>query len=127
MNEEARHHGDVLNKMYQQLKVVFDGSEQGIYLYLDNIHKVCNKRFASLLGYDEPRDWAAVEPVEDFVAEQSLETLVSAYQNAMSHYAGSTIRVSWKKKNGSILDTTVILVPIGYEGHLFALHFISPV
>jgi hypothetical protein len=38
---------------------------------------------------------------------------------------GSTIEVTWKKNNGQTVDTNVILVPVAYDGHLFALHFLS--
>jgi hypothetical protein len=33
--------------------------------------------------------------------------------------------VTWKKKNGGTVNTTVILVPMAYAGHLFAVHFVS--
>jgi len=39
---------------------------------------------------------------------------------------GSTIDLTWKKKSGGTVDSTVILVPVAYDGHLFALHFLSP-
>ena len=45
--------------------------------------------------------------------------------DAMKRMVGSAIDVSWKRKNGGEVDTKVILVPISYQEHLFALHFIS--
>ena len=60
-----------------------------------------------------------------FVAEKSQETLVTNYRKAMDKMVGSTFPITWRKKSGGTVDTTVILVPISYEGHLFALHFIS--
>jgi hypothetical protein len=33
------------------MKQVLDKSGQAIYLYLDDSHKVCNKKFADMLGY----------------------------------------------------------------------------
>lgn len=38
----------------------------------------------------------------------------------------TAINVTWQRKSGGTVDTKVILVFISYEGHLFALHFISP-
>jgi hypothetical protein len=37
----------------------------------------------------------------------------------------ANIKVTWKKKTGGTVATSVVLVPIEYDDHLFALHFIS--
>jgi hypothetical protein len=51
--------------------------------------------------------------------------LVTAYGTAMEKIVGSTIEVTWKKNNNRTVDTNVILVPVAYDGHFFALHFLS--
>jgi hypothetical protein len=51
--------------------------------------------------------------------------LVAAYRNAMEKMIGSNIEVKIRKNSGSTIDTTIIMVPVAYQGHLFALHFIS--
>lgn len=121
-------HETLVSGLYKQMQGIFENSEQAIYLYLDDVYKVCNKRFADLLGYDSPRAWAAVdEPFPMvFVAAKSRRTLVSAYQDAIERFIGSTIDVTWQTKSGQTVDTQVILVPVAYEGHIFALHYISP-
>jgi hypothetical protein len=124
--QSEAHHEELIEGFYNQLKPVFESSEQAMYLYLDDTHKVCNERYASLLGYGTPREWARVTQFTDLVAEKSTETLVTAYQRAMEIKIGSTITVTWKKKSGGTVDTNVILVPVAYSGHLFALHFVSP-
>jgi hypothetical protein len=122
-----KHHDDLMSGVTNQLSDILDKSEQAIYIYLDDVHKVCNTNFADLLGYRTPDEWAMVG--EDFpmifVAEKSRETLVNAYRNAVERFIGSTIKVTWNKKSGGTVDTTVILVPIIFEGHTFALHFIN--
>ena len=55
-----------------------------------------------------------------------MESLVTAYQDAMTRMVGSTVDVTWQKKSGGKVDTSVILVPVAYNEHLFALHFVSP-
>ena len=124
--QEHQHHDQLVGGLSRQLKTVFEESEQGIYLYLDDNHKVCNKRFASLLGYDSPQEWAKVtESVLDtFVAEKSQETLASAFQNAMERAVASVNPIVWKKRNGGEVQTTVIVVPVIYEEHPMALHFV---
>lgn len=59
MGSEQKHHEELANGFYNQLKQIFDSSEQAIYLYLDDNHKVCNKKFASLLGYNSPEELRA--------------------------------------------------------------------
>jgi rhamnose utilization protein RhaD (predicted bifunctional aldolase and dehydrogenase) len=124
--ESEAHHEELIEAFRNQLKPVFESSEQAMYLYLDDAHKVCNERYASLLGYGTSREWARVTEFTDLVAEKSTDTLVTAYQRAMERKIGSTIAVTWKKKSGGTVDTNVIVVPVAYNGHLFALHFVSP-
>jgi hypothetical protein len=121
-------HEMLVNGLYKQMKEIFENSEQAMYLYLDDVHKACNKRFADLLGFESAKAWASVdEPFPMvFVASKSRRALVSAYQDAMEKFVGSTIDVTWQTKSGGTVESRVILVPVAYEGHLFALHFITP-
>lgn len=120
-------HQDIISKVRDQLADLFDESKQSIYIYLDDTNKVCNKRFAKLLGYNSPEEWAAVKEnfPEAFVSPKDRRTLVSTYQKAMNDLVGSTVSVIWRKKSGGEVPTTTILVPIVYGGHRMALHFIS--
>lgn len=103
-------------------------SEQGIYIYFDDNHKLCNEKFAEILGYPSPEDWAKpAKFINTYVAEDSGKTLVSAFQNAIEKAIGSSLEVTWKKKTGEEVKTKVLLVPISFQGHPFALHFITPV
>mgnify|MGYP003393962465 CR=1 FL=1 len=100
-----------------------------MYAFLDDDCRFSNSNFAKLLGYKSPDEWFKVDVKGSFpnafVADKSQRTLVTAYQNAMGKMVGSKIKVTWKKKSGRTIDTTVILVPIAYKGHMFALHFVS--
>ncbi|HUK84531.1 MAG TPA: hypothetical protein VLU95_01575 [Candidatus Acidoferrum sp.] len=55
----------------------------------------------------------------------SQEAMVSAYRNAMEKLVASKIDVKLKKKDGSTFDASIIMVPLAYQEHMFALHFIS--
>ncbi len=126
---KAHPHEELIKGVYEQLRDVFEGSKQAIYVYYDDNHKICNQRFASLLGYKSVEEWSAVnEPFpQAFVKDESQEVLVSSYRNAMEDKIGSDIEVSWKKKTGESIKTRVIMVPISYMGELLALHFISKI
>jgi len=124
--QSEAHHEELIAGLLDQIRIIFESSEQPMYLYLDDTHKACNQKFASLLGYKTPEEWARVKEFTALVAEESAETLVTAYRSAMERKIGSTIGVMWKRKSGGTVDTSVILVPVAYSEHLFALHFVSP-
>ena len=128
MTSEQKHHEELVSGFHNQLKEIFDSSEQAIYLYLDDNHKVCNKKFAKMQGFTSPEEWSKVDnPLEAGVEKSSQDAIVSAYKNAMEKLIASKINVKLKKKNGNIFDASVIMVPLAYQGHLFALHYISPI
>ena len=126
LTSEQKHHEELVSGFYNQLKEVFDSSKQAIYLYLDDNHKVCNKKFAKMQGYSSPEEWAKVEnPLEVGVDKSSQDAVVSAYRKATEELSASKIDAKLKKKNGETFDASIIMVPVAYQGHLFALHFIS--
>ena len=122
-----KHHEELISNAMEQLGQIFQGSKQSVYLYLDNTHKSCNSNFAKLLGYSSPEEWSSMDVnfPEVFVSSKSRKTLVTAYQKAMEEQIGSTINVTWKRKDGKDVSSEVILVPYSHGGHLMALHFIT--
>ena len=123
---EQKHHEELVEGFYNQLEEIFVSSKQAVYLYLDDNHKVCNKKFAEMLGFKSPEEWAKVEnPLDVGVDKTSQPAMVSAYQDAMEKMISSKIEVKLKKKGGSAFNASVIMVPVAYQGHIFALHFIS--
>jgi hypothetical protein len=126
MTNEEQHHQELIKGISNQMETILGSSEQAIYIYMDDIHKVCNKKFSSLMGYSSPEEWAKVEDsFEAFVDRSSQESLVKAYRQAMDKFIPSNIKVIWKKKSGGTVNTSVVMVPIAFDDHFFALHFIS--
>jgi PAS domain S-box-containing protein len=120
------HHKDLVNGFHKQLKQIFDESPQAIYLYLDDNHKVCNEKFAALLGYGSPDEWAKIEnPLKENIAEESQDAVVSAYFDATEKMIASQTDVKVKTTSGRVFDASVIVVPVAYMNHMFALYFIS--
>ena len=126
MASETKHQA-IIDWLNQELKPMLDESQQATYVYICDEHKLCNQKFAAMLGYKSAQQWTADHApfLDAFVAEGSKDMLLSAYQNAMDHGVGSNFEVSWKKKTGGMVKTQVILVPLNYQGQRFALHFIS--
>jgi hypothetical protein len=127
VSEQEHHHEALVKGIAEQLKPVLNKSEQAIYVYLDDTHKVCNKKFADLLGYKSAREWADTEaPLAD-VVEEDQQSVISAYEDATEKMVASCLKVRVKNiKTGKTISTRMIIVPIPYSGeHLFTLHFLS--
>jgi len=54
-------HEILLDELRAEYKSILDGSKQAIYVYLDNEHKICNEKFAALIGYKSVRDYETSE------------------------------------------------------------------
>jgi hypothetical protein len=120
------HHEELVKGLYDQMKPILDKSEQPIFIYLDDNHKACNSKFAAMLGFKSAQEWAEKQGfLEVYVTEKSRETLSSAYWNAMEKMAASTFPMTWMKKDGTALESTMILVPMFFEGHMFSVHFVT--
>ena len=122
---DDQHHEHLIKELTEQLGPVFTHSPQGVYLYLDDSHKTCSKKFADMLGYASPEEWAANEyPVGD-VVEEDRENVIQAYVDASENFTAATLPATWTRKDGTKLKTDVIMVPIPYRNALFVLHFVS--
>jgi len=121
-------HEEVMDWVSKEYRPIMDGSPQGVYVYLDDTHKVANARFAKMLGYDTPEELQRLDVpwIDAFVAEESADQLVGSYTRAMEERVGSSFAITWKRKDGKRLRTNVILVPISYKGQDMALHFVTP-
>jgi len=129
MEEKNQGHEEIIKGVREQFQEILDGSKQAIYIYLDDNHKLCNQKFANLLGYASEDEWSGVQKpfTEAFVHENSQESLVGTYQKAIEDKVGSEVEITWKKKDDGEVKTKVILVPISYKDETIALHFIEEI
>ena len=123
---QEKHHEELVKGISTQLKPIMDKSAQGIYVYLDDTHKACNKKFADLLGYKSAKEWAGTEaPLAD-VVEADQDRVIAAYEDATEKMLASSLDIRLTNvKTGKPIKARVIMLPIAYDGHIFALHFIS--
>ena len=119
------HHEELVKGLMEHMKPVLAKSGQAIYLYLDDNHKVCNKKFADMLGYKSPKEWADMEaPLAD-VVEEDQGKVIKVYMSAFEHLNAGVTDVRMKHiKSGKIVKAEMIVVPVGYAGHIFTAHFI---
>ena len=126
MQSAEEHHEELVKGLYDQMKSILDKSEQPMFIYLDDNHKACNEKLASMLGIKSAQEWAEKPGFLDlYVAEKSREPLASAYWKAVEKMSASTIQLTLMNKDGKTIDSTMILVPMLYEGHMFGVHFVT--
>src|SRR4030042_332066 len=124
MNEH--HHEELIKGVAREQKLILDESPQAIYIYFDDTHKVCNKKFSDLLGYKSPAAWAKMEaPLAD-VIEKDQQKVIDAYEKASEKLTASKIDISMKNvKTGAIIKTSVVMVPIAHNDHVFVMFFLK--
>ena len=125
---EQEHHVELINGIAEQMKILLKESERAIYIYMDDSHKVCNKKFAGLLGYKSPREWADVEAPLSDVVKDDQKKVINAYMNASEKGIASSIDVKMKNiKTEEILKINMIIAPTIYQRHIFTVHFLSKI
>ncbi|MGD1118045.1 MAG: hypothetical protein ABR886_00980 [Dehalococcoidales bacterium] len=127
MVTQEHHHEEIVKAMAAQLKPVLEKSGQAIYIYLDDAHKVCNKKFADLLGYKSPAEWAKMEAPLSDVVEEDQDAVIDAYTNASEKMVAGCLDVRVKNiETGKTIKTNMIIVPVTDSGtHVFTVHFLS--
>ena len=51
MQTQDAHHEELVNGLYEQMKTVLEGSEQPIFIYLDDNHKACNRKVCRFVRF----------------------------------------------------------------------------
>jgi hypothetical protein len=123
---QEQHHEELVSGIAEQLELILKKSKQAVYIYLDDTHKVCNENFAKLLGYKSAKEWADTEaPLAD-VDEADQKAVISAFEKATEKFTASSLDVAMRNvKTNKLVKTKVIVAPTVYQGHVFAIHFIS--
>jgi PAS domain S-box-containing protein len=121
-------HQQIIRELSEQFQPIFEHSPHGVYLYLDDIHKVCNEQMARMFGLTA-REWAEMPmflPV--FVAEKDQETFARNYQHnilGLSHPV--TFRFQGRRKDGSTFLAETDMIPLCWRGYPIAYHFVREI
>jgi PAS domain S-box-containing protein len=116
---------DLMQALAEQYRPVLQNSPDGVYLWLDETHKICNERLARMFGYTV-EEWCKTEPfLESFVAQEDRGTCSWNYHNRVAALAFPvTFRFRGRRKDGSTFAAETDMIPISYEGHAIAYHFV---
>jgi PAS domain S-box-containing protein len=121
-------HEQILREMLEQFQPVFDKSPFGVYLYLDDVHKVCNEKMAKMFGLNG-KEWAAAKSfLTDFVKEEDQQTFATNYQHHVAGLAHPvTFRFHGRRKDGTVFLAETDMIPISWRGNPVAYHFVHEV
>jgi PAS domain S-box-containing protein len=127
--DQDQQHEEWLAGIASQLAPIFDNSEEGVYVYLDDRHKICNERLAKMWGYASAAEWAAAPDfLETFVATQPDRVQVSTnyHQHVHRELTAYQLQFTAKRKDGRSVRVETQTVPFAYDGQLFAYAFVRP-
>jgi PAS domain S-box-containing protein len=121
-------HAEVIEELAQQLGPVLAQSPDGVYLWLDETHKLCNERLAAMFGYSV-EEWCLTEPfLERFVAPEDREVFSWNYFNRVAELAFPvTFRFTGVRKDGSTFAAETDMIPISWNGRPVAYHFVQEI
>jgi hypothetical protein len=127
----AQHpHEVLLQQIQEEFSKVLAQSSQGIYIYQDDPHWICNERLARILGYASAGELIKLtsgSPILDALVDaESQPRVVEGYNNSVDNKIASIVPVSWKKKGGGLIKTQTIFVPFSFKGNLLTIHFVTP-
>jgi len=117
-----------MSELLDEFTPVLLHSPDGVYLYLDDKHKVCNRRMADLFGMTV-EEWNKTPGfLDDFVAPEDRDLVAMNYQK---HIAGLTRPVTFRfkarRKNGESFLAETDMIPMSWKGYLIAYHFVREV
>ena len=126
---QAVAHEVATKELAEHLRPIFDASPDGVYVWLDEEHWICNQRFADLLGYDSPEELNDTPYLlQRWVHEDDQGQFSWSYWNRVQTLSfPTTMRCRGKRKDGSEASFETDMIPLTYGGHTFAYHFVRTV
>src|SRR5512146_2607400 len=109
---EEHAHVKILHELSEQFQPMFQKAPDGIYIYIDEVHKICSERFAKMLGLSVA-EWETMEGfVNKHVAQQDLEAFINNYQQHIHQkLTPVTLRFKALRKDGSSFPAEVDMIP----------------
>ena len=121
-------HEEMMKELAEEFRPVMESSPDGVYLWLDETHKVCSERLAQLFGYTV-QEWMATSPfLDSFVAEEDTGLFSFYFQNRVATLAYPvTFRFRGRRKDGTTFSAETDMIPISWKGHPVAYHFVREI
>jgi PAS domain S-box-containing protein len=125
MREEKEQHQYVVQQMADFYQPLMDVSSDGVAVYLDDEHKLCNQNLAEMCGYSVEQ-WSARFPFLDtFVAPESRDEAAATYEEVNSTGVSKTSEQTWLRKDGTTFRVRMAITPVLAGDDLFALMLVK--
>ena len=123
--DQDREHSKIMKELAEQFRPVLESSPVGVYLYLDDTHKICNEHLAKMFGVSAA-EWVKTGSfLEAFVDPRDRKLFAGNYQH---HIAQLTHPVTFKflarRKDGTTFLAETDMIPISWHGMPVAYHFV---
>ena len=120
-------HEEIMRELAEQFRPVLDKSPDGVYLWLDETHAICNKQLADMFGYTV-EEWRSKPFLDTFVARADQNMFAGHYQDRVATFASPvTFRFRACRKDGSTFAAETDMIPISWRGHAVAYHFVREI
>lgn len=121
-------HGDLFAELTDHLAPVLEECPEGVYLWLDNEHMVCNEALAKMFGCTVEEWSQAGDFLGSFVDPKDQEMYARNYGKHVGHLQGPVrFRFKARRKDGSTFAAETDMVPLSFGGHVVAYHFVRKV
>src|SRR5512146_866224 len=80
-------HQDIMQELADQFRPILESSPDGVYLWFDESHKICNEKLAAMFGCTV-KEWCETEVfLDSFVAEEDRYNFSWNYHNRVAAMA----------------------------------------
>jgi len=125
---QEHEHEKILKELGEQFKPLFDQCPEGVYLYIDEVHKICSERFAKMFGL-AVKEWEAMEGfVNKHAPEKDQQVWIGNYHEHI-HQSLTPVRfrIEAIRKDRSTFRVEIDMIPFPWRGEMLALHFVREV
>jgi PAS domain S-box-containing protein len=121
-------HDDVIPQLALHLRPIFEGSPDGVYVWLDETHWTCNERFAEMFGYTVGELENSPNFLQRMVHDEDQGMVSWNYWNRVQALAFPvTLRFRGRRSDGAFFQAETEMIPFTYGGHTIAYHFVRKV
>lgn len=121
-------HEDVIPQLAEHLRPIFEGSPDGVYVWLDETHWTCNEKLAAMFGYTVAELENSPNLLQRLIHDEDQGIVSWNYWNRVQELAFPvTFRFRGRRKDASLFQAETDMVPLTYGGHTVAYHFVRRV
>ena len=124
IREEKERHHYAVEQMADFYRPWIDVSSDGVFIYLDDEHKTCNRNCADMFGYTI-EEWSAIHPfLERLVAPESRRQAAADYAQVSEDGISRISHQTLVRKDGSTFRADMAMVPVMAGDDFFTINLI---